>query len=94
MSPSMGTVESFREYSCAEKVRGREASRISGWWGPDATALVSPNLEGAANRHIVLLAVSAPPVTWPPCRLPLTGGATENKEDKNLYKQVIRLLKN
>jgi hypothetical protein len=23
-----------------------------------------------------------------------TGGATENKEDKNLYKQVIRLLKN
>jgi hypothetical protein len=24
----------------------------------------------------------------------VTGGATENKEDKNLYKQVIRLLKN
>jgi hypothetical protein len=23
-----------------------------------------------------------------------TGGATENKEDKNLYKQIIRLLKN
>jgi hypothetical protein len=25
-------------------------------------------------------------------RVTFTGGATENKEDKNLYKQVIRLL--
>jgi hypothetical protein len=28
------------------------------------------------------------------CQSTDTGGATENKEDKNLYKQVIRLLKN
>jgi hypothetical protein len=33
-------------------------------------------------------------IRWRDIQSPYTGGATENKEDKNLYKQVIRLLKN